>query len=113
MRLILTLLISLMLTLIFELLLAIIVKVGKRDLLLVMLVNIITNPAVVLIYVLISNHYHDVPGMLIQLPLEAAAVLVEWLYYRRFSEKIKKPFLFSLAANALSYSAGIIIGVIF
>ena len=38
--------------------------------------------------------------------LEALAVLAEWRCCRACSERLERPFLFALLANAFSYGAG-------
>ena len=108
-----TLLISLGLTVSLELIFALLFKVrGARDFVLLIVVNVITNPAVVLLnYLLIREA--GLPRVPVIIVLEAAAVLVEALYYRRYGETIKKPFLFSLGANAFSFSIGLLINYIF
>ena len=82
---------------------------GRRELGTVALVNVLTNPPVVLLY-------HIAVGLLgwnaavVTLVLETAAVLVEWRYYRLCSEQLRRPLLFALLANAFSYGAGQLIG---
>jgi len=76
-------------------------KRGKA-LLLCALVNLVTNPPVVLLHHLLTG------GWLLTAGLEAAAVLVEWLLYR-YSCLFRRPFCFALAANVLSFSLGILI----
>ena len=81
---------------------------GRRELGLTALVNILTNPPVVLLY-------HTAAGLwrwnavFVTVVLEAAAVIVEWRCYRACSEQVKKPFLFSLLANLFSYGMGCVI----
>ncbi len=108
-----TLLISLGLTVVLELIFALVFKVrGERDFVLVIVVNVITNPAVVLLnYLLLRDT--ALPRMPVIFVLEAAAVLVEAFYYRRYAETIKKPFLFSLCANVFSFSIGLLINYVF
>ena len=93
---------SLFLTIFLEAGLALILGLRKKDLLLVVLVNIITNPAVVIIHLLL-------PYPLVTYIAEIAAVIIEAAYYRRFGTNIKSPMLFSFSANILSYFTGIII----
>ncbi len=84
---------------------------GRRELAVVALVNILTNPAVVLLY-------HTAVGLWrlgavpVTIALESAAVLVEWLFYRACSEQLRRPFLFALLANAFSYGVGCIINLL-
>lgn len=108
-----TLLISLGLTLLLELLIALLFQVrAVRDLLLVTLVNLMTNPAVVLLHRLLTDKT-ALPVPLVIALLEAAAFLTEALYYRRYAEKIGHPFLFSLGANVFSFSGGILLSYVF
>jgi hypothetical protein len=90
--------------------------VGKRnlrDFRLLVLVNILTNPVVVLSahigYYLIeryadSGFYY----VILVFILEAAAVMVEGFCYRRYAETIGHPYIFSLGANAFSFGIGLI-----
>lgn len=87
-------------------------KRNKKDLLLVALVNILTNPAVVLIYWLavLRAGWNSV---IVTIPLEALAILTEGYYYKKYSADFKRPYLFSLAANVFSYGTGVLIQIIF
>lgn len=77
------------------------------ELLIVLLANIATNPAVVFVCVLAGKFTH-VPQWLCVGVLEVSAVLVEALIYRRATDR-KRPFLDSLIANAVSYSTGLML----
>lgn len=105
-ELLLSLLLSLGLTEIFECGFAL--GTGKRGkaLLLCALVNVITNPPVVLFSRLLGD------GWLPVATLELLAVAVEGLLYR-YSGLYKKPFLFSLTANALSFFLGLLVNQLF
>jgi len=81
---------------------------NKKDILLVILVNTLTNPIVVLIY-WILYYNTNWSTILIIVPLEIFAVITEGFIYKRKSECINRPFLFSLAVNAFSYTTGLII----
>jgi len=95
--------ISLGLTLLLELPLAVLWGVRRhRDIQLAVLVNVLTNPAVVLLCGL---------GCPV-LPLEAAAVAVEGICYRACGEDIRRPYLLSLCANVFSYSIGLVLPLI-
>ena len=104
--------ISLILTLAFEigifLLILFIRKRNKKDLLLVVLVNIITNPAVVLLYWLAAL-YTDWNLIMIKIPLEILAVLTEGYYYSKYGQDFKRPYLFSITANAFSFGIGVLL----
>ena len=100
---------SLLLTLLLEETFALIWGLrGWRELTVVALVNLLTNPAVVLLYHLSTGLLGWSP-VWVTAVLECAAVLIEWLCYRSCSEQLKHPFLFALLANVISYSAGCII----
>lgn len=70
-----------------------------KDLYLLFLVNLLTNPAVVLINAMTGAVF---------LP-ELTAVLVEGALYRFLGEKVSYPWLFSLSVNVFSYSLGCVI----
>ena len=97
-KLLLSLLISLLLTLMLETLFALCFRVKGKALVLVELVNLFTNPIVVLLCV-------TFPQTWLLVTMEVFAVTAEWLLYR-FSGLIKRPLLFSLGANIFSYFAG-------
>jgi len=99
------LVISLALTLAVETAFAAVMKKRGYDLLLCALVNVVTNPAAVLLHLLF-------PGTLITAACEAGAVIAEWLLYRYCGRGYKKPFLFSLCANALSFGTGLAINLL-
>jgi len=83
-------------------------KRNKKDLMLVIMVNIITNPVVVLVYWLIYI-YTEWNIVIVVVLLEIMAVLTEGYYFKRYGRTFKHPFVFSLAVNAFSYSAGVVI----
>ena len=76
---------------------------GRKCLLLMLLVNLLTNPAAVLLHLLGVS----------QIPIEIGVVIVEALVYRWFSKdgkwKISHPVLLSVAANVISWTSGILI----
>ena len=83
-------------------------KRNKKDLLLLVLVNIITNPVVVLSY-LLALLYADWDQSLIILPLELFAVLTEWFYYNKYGQDFRCPYLFSALANLFSFGTGVLL----
>lgn len=104
--------VSLCLTLVLELAFALLWGVrGRRELTLVVLVNILTNPAVVLLYHTATGLLHW-PALPVTLVLECTAVAVEWICYRACSETIRHPFRFALAVNAFSYGVGCLINLL-
>ena len=74
-----------------------------RKLLLVLLVNVLTNPAAVLL------HWLGIA----QLPIEIAVVLVEALVYVWFSKdekwNVPYPVLLAVTANCISWGTGLLI----
>lgn len=96
--------ISLFLTLVLEGLFGLIWGVkGKRDWLLLLIVNVVTNPIVVTLHYCVSGAWA------FTLVLEAAAVTAEWLAYRKWGRTTRPAFLFALCANCFSYFSGLLI----
>ena len=93
---------SLGLTLVFELTFALLWGLRRRDLLLCALVNVLTNPVVVLLYLLFP---HPVATAV----WECTASTVEGWYYRRYGQNIRTPWLFSVLCNGISFSLGLVI----
>ena len=83
---------------------------GRRELALAALVNCLTNPPVVLLYHTAVGLGHWSPALAAAV-LECGAVVVEWRCYKAFSEQLRRPFLFSLLANAFSYGTGCVISL--
>ena len=81
-----------------------------RDLLFVLLSNLLTNPVVNVLYAL-AYLYTPIPRAVSIAVLEIAAVVTEWLVYRSATDA-KRPFLVSLTANAASDGAGLLIAAI-
>lgn len=78
---------------------------GRRELGLTVLVNCLTNPAVVLLRHTALGLWHW-PALPATAALELAAVAVEWQCYRAFSRQLRRPLLFALLANGVSFGAG-------
>lgn len=106
----LSLCISLLLTVFLELIFALVFRARGRALLIVTLANVLTNPAVVVLFLLLCRHY-SLPEYAVVPILETGAMLIEALIYARCTE-IRRPFLFALAANAFSYLSGAVIGTL-
>ena len=87
-------------------------KRNKKDLLLVVLVNVLTNPAVVLLYWL-AVAYAGYNRIIIIAVLEVLAVLTEGYMYKKHGQEFKRPYGFSLLANMFSYGIGLVIQMIF
>ena len=104
-----TLIYCLTLTILLETLFAVFVGIrGRKNLLTVILVQVVTNPCAVLGMLWFMSHVHWYHA-LYELPIEALVVLTEWLIHRKFLKDIKRPFAFSLAANYFSFSFGIVL----
>lgn len=96
--------VSLVLTLVLELPIAWLMGLRSRKLLLlVALVNILTNPAAVLL------HWLGVP----QIPIEIAVVAVEAAVYLWFSKdekwNIPRPIMLAVMANLISWTVGLLL----
>lgn len=99
--------VSLALTLALELAFALLWGVERRDLPAVALVNVLTNPAVVLCR-RAAGWYLPHALAAVTLALEAAAVAAEGAIYRRHS-RIPFPWAFALCANAFSFLTGLLL----
>lgn len=96
---------SLALTLLFEGVIALVWGLRKQDLLLFALVNVLTNPAVVLLHALF-------PGWAVTAALEAGVVLVEGALYQRLGYAVRRPWLFSLCTNVFSFCIGLAVDLV-
>ena len=106
----LTLLFVLLLTEAIEVPLARLLGVKGHDLWFVVLANVLTNPAVNVLYA-IATVYTKLPAALALAVLEAAAVLAEWTVYR-YADLAKRPLLVSLICNAVSFGAGLLLNIL-
>lgn len=100
------LILSLILTLLMELPLALLLGFQKRELWIVLLVNIATNP----IAVLLTYGMQMLLGWnrwMVQLPIETAVVLMEGWIYRRGTDRLH-PYWTAFLLNAASYGLGLI-----
>lgn len=97
------LVISLLLTLVTEFPVAFLFQAKGKDLLLVFLVNILTNPVVVLVSTLTGDRVS------LQMILEGMAILAEGFYYNKYSTYMRKGFLCSFCSNLVSYGAGLLL----
>ena len=86
-------------------------KREKKDYLLVVLVNVLTNPLVVLSYWL-TVLYTNWPAPLVLIPLELFAILAEGFYYKKYGA-FSRPYLFSTAANVFSFGTGLLIQLLY
>lgn len=100
---------SLILTIVLETVLGSFLGIrSKDDLILLCMVNLLTNPVAVLTSYLAR-------GLLpfsirrFQIFLELIVVVVEGFYYKRYSKKIRHPWLISIVLNVSSYGCGILL----
>ena len=91
-------------------------KRNRKDLILVVLTNIITNPVVVLLYWLVALNaswsltLEKTPlEFLTKILLEFFAIVTEGRYYKKYGREFRRPYVFSVAANTASFGAGILI----
>ena len=103
--LVLSLLLSLGVTELVECAFAFCLNKRGKALLLCALVNVVTNPPVVLLYHLLGR------GALWVGLLELSAVAIEGGLYR-YSGLYKRPFAFSLGANGLSFLLGLLMNAL-
>lgn len=101
--------ISLLLTLILETVYALGWKVHGKDLKLIWLMNVLTNPLVV-----IWNNLTVSSGIMISTVLpELAAVAVEGFLLKRYGRDISYPLLLSICINLFSYFSGMLFNYLF
>ena len=105
MTLLLSVLTALSLTLLFELFFALIWGIRREGLLLVILMNVMTNPAVNLLY-FFAVSLLGWRSLWVVPPLELAVVIVEGICCRGV---IRRPWLFVVLANGVSYTLGVIL----
>ncbi len=105
---------ALLLTLLFEIAGAYLLKLRGKDLLLVALVNLITNPAVNLAVRILLQHLDPNTVRLIAYAVfEPLVILVETLFYHYYLSNGKGAFRTSLILNLLSVTGGILWNMIF
>lgn len=103
--------IALIFTLIIELTTALFFGIRcHKVLLLILLVNVLTNPLAVLLHWLCSSYLPNITDIALQLGIEFLVIFTEALIYSSFSKKkdwkITHPILFSVIANICSWSVG-------
>ena len=104
----------LLFTIIIEVLVALLLKIkDKKDILNIILVNVMTNPIVVTIPILMLVLYGYKARIISLIILEVLTVIVEGLiYFKVFKYKKINPLLVSLILNISSYFIGEIINKI-
>lgn len=103
----------LFLTILIEGIISLVLKVRKKDLVYVLLVNIMTNPLVVSIQIYLAYNYSIKLSNTVLYILEVLVVIVEgFVYSKTLKYKRINPFLLSLLLNGGSYFIGEIINKI-
>ncbi len=106
-------LISLSMTIIIEVGTALILKYRKRDLVNVLLVNILTNPLLNSVIVGINYYYGLKARSIALIILEILVVLIEGMIYQKYLERRKiNGYILSLILNVSSYGLGLLINKI-
>lgn len=107
---------SLLLTLLVELpVSALLGARGKRALLIVLLANVLTNPAAVLLNLLCLRFLPALTLLQRQLPIELLVIFAETFVYSCFSVKkgdvLQHPACLSIICNLCSYGIGLLITI--
>ncbi len=88
----------------------------RKEISLVVLVNLLTNPAVVWILRMAGMFFYPPVIWGIEILAELLVIVVEALVYLRFAKEecwnIKRPVLLAVAANIASWGIGILLKVI-
>lgn len=92
----------LVMTLALEVPIAALWGLRRKDLLLCVMVNLLTNPLANLLYLLF-------PMLWVPAVLECAVVAAEGIIYRKLGERIKRPLSLSVTANLVSFLLGTIL----
>lgn len=103
--------ICLMLTILIEVVVSLLLKVKKlKDILNIILVNVLTNPLVVSITFMLNAFYGVKYYYISLIILEILAVTIEGIIYKKYLDyKIINPFILSIILNLVSYLFGYII----
>lgn len=99
----------LILTIIFECIAGFLLGLRNKDIVLVIMVNIITNP--LLVYICVTLMYYlgiDKAYLITYLLLEPIVIVVEWLIYRQYLSKKMNYLLLSVILNIVSIIGGLI-----
>ncbi len=100
----------LLLTIVFETAAAYLLGIqNRKEILLVILLNILTNPVLVL-FSLFLMYYEGIKTgrFLTYAVLEPMVVLVEYYFYRKYLDTKMNPFLLSLSLNLISILGGLL-----
>lgn len=104
----------LVITIVAECTLATVFKFKIKDLIIVLLVNVLTNPLLVSITFSVGIFYGNVPRSITTLIMEILAVLCEGVIYKKvLIERKINPYLLSLILNLSSYLTSGLINYMF
>ena len=104
---------SLAITIIIEMIVAIILKYRKKDLINVILVNILTNPLLNSIVVAINYYYGVTYRNISLIILEIMVLLIEGMIYQKYLKRRKiNGYILSLILNLSSFLIGEVINKI-
>ena len=106
------LLLSLATTLIVELATAYFMKVPARDLGVVALVNLMTNPPYVLLVLICRYFFPRQAILLLQIVCEFIIIVIEAKLYRVHLKMCSRPYTLSIVANLLSIAAGAVLSYV-
>jgi len=107
--------ISLILTLVLELLTAVLLRVelSKKNVYLIGLVNLLTNPPAVLLVWLGRQFFGGNFSLLLEIFVEIVVILTESSIYRKFVREenwnMKHPILLAVIANIISWGVGFVL----
>ncbi len=105
--------ICLVITVIIECLVAFILKYRKKDLLNILLVNVLTNPIVSSVPVYFNYHYGIKSRNIVLLILEIVTIIIEGFIYVKVLKRRKiNGFILSIILNGSSYLLGLLINSI-
>ena len=108
-----SMIICLICTVVIEVIVALILRVrDKKDLINVVLVNILTNPLVVSISLYVHICYGYRYYRLSMIILEILVLIIEGFIYKKVLKRNINPYLLSLVLNASSYGLGLIINMV-
>lgn len=108
-----SLIICLVCTIIIEVFVAFLLKVrDKKDLINVILVNVLTNPLVVSISLYVHVCYGYFYYRICIILLEILVLIVEGAIYKRVLKRKFNPYLLSFLLNVSSYGLGLIINMV-
>ena len=101
---------ALIVTILIETLVALIIGLRKKDLINVILVNIMTNPLVFIIPLFVNIKYGIIPRHITLFIFEMGALFSEgYIYSKYLNFKKINPYILSLILNLSSYLIGVII----